>query len=162
MTNFKKIVRVWKNQMTIILFKIWPTNRFSKAKSYNFYFHKNDVTWPLNANGLLRETPKLTTSSFDRSGRELKPVSNMQPTYLQGSRRYRLGYFPDEWERAPPATRAIAELYRWHACAVELEFSQLIKNNLLNRWGSPKWFTQICLVADGPYFFHPRKGSTPI
>ena len=30
--------------MTIILFKIWPTNRFWKAKSYNFHFHKNDVT----------------------------------------------------------------------------------------------------------------------
>ena len=26
--------------MTIILFKIWPTNRFSKAKSYNFHFIK--------------------------------------------------------------------------------------------------------------------------
>ena len=162
MTNFKKMVRLWKNQMTNILFKIWPTNRFSKAKSYNFYFHNNDVTWPLNANGLLRETPKLTTSSLDRSGRELKPGSYMQPTYLQGSRRYRLGYFPDEWEHAPPATRAIAELYRGHACEVELEFSQLIKNNLSTRWGSPKRFTQICLVADGPYFFHPRKGSTPI
>ena len=33
-----------KSQMTIILFKIWPTNRFSKAKSCNFHFHKNDVT----------------------------------------------------------------------------------------------------------------------
>ena len=33
-----------KNQITIILFKIWPTNRFSKAKSYNFHFHKNGVT----------------------------------------------------------------------------------------------------------------------
>ena len=30
--------------MTIILFKIWPTNRFSKAKSCNFHFRKNDVT----------------------------------------------------------------------------------------------------------------------
>ena len=30
-------------------FKIWPTNRFLKAKSYNFHFHKNDVTWPLSA-----------------------------------------------------------------------------------------------------------------
>ena len=38
--------------MTIILFKIWATNRFSKAKSCNFHFHKNDVTWPLSANGL--------------------------------------------------------------------------------------------------------------
>ena len=40
-------------EITIILFKIWPTNRFSKAKSYNFHFHKNGVTWPLSANGLL-------------------------------------------------------------------------------------------------------------
>ena len=41
------ILRKWcglKNQITIILFKIWPTNRFSKAKSYNFHFHKNGVT----------------------------------------------------------------------------------------------------------------------
>ena len=41
------------NQITTILFKIWPTNCFSKAKSYNFYFHKNNVTWPLSANGLI-------------------------------------------------------------------------------------------------------------
>ena len=50
------ILRKWcgfENQITIMLFKIWPTNRFSKAKSYNFYFHKNDVTWPLSANGLV-------------------------------------------------------------------------------------------------------------
>ena len=31
----------------IILFiKRWPTNIVSKAKSYDFPFHKNDVTWP--------------------------------------------------------------------------------------------------------------------
>ena len=42
-----------KTQITIILFKIWPTNRFSKAKSYNFHFHVNKVTWPLSVNGLL-------------------------------------------------------------------------------------------------------------
>ena len=34
------------------LFKIWPTNRFLKAKSFNLHFYKNDVTWPLSANGL--------------------------------------------------------------------------------------------------------------
>ena len=37
------ILRKWRgfeNQITNILFKIWPTDRFSKAKSYNFYFHK--------------------------------------------------------------------------------------------------------------------------
>ena len=37
------------------------------------------------------------------------------------SRRYCLGYFSDEWEHAPPTTRAIAELYRRHAYEVELE-----------------------------------------
>ena len=40
-------LRKWcgfENQMTIILLKIWPTNRFWKAKSCNFHFHKNDVT----------------------------------------------------------------------------------------------------------------------
>ena len=42
-----------KNQITIIFSKIWPTNRILKEKSYNFHFHKNDVTWPLSANGLL-------------------------------------------------------------------------------------------------------------
>ena len=41
-----------KNKITIILFKIWPTNVFLKAKSYNFHFHKNDVTWTLSENGL--------------------------------------------------------------------------------------------------------------
>ena len=42
--HFKKMVAGLKNQITIILFKIWPTNRFSKAKSYNFHFQKNDDT----------------------------------------------------------------------------------------------------------------------
>ena len=46
-----------KNQITIILLKIWPTNRFMKKKSYNFHFHKNDVTWPLWANGLFKRRP---------------------------------------------------------------------------------------------------------
>ena len=38
------------------MFKIWPTNGFSKAKSWNFHFHKNDdiKTWPLSASGLFR------------------------------------------------------------------------------------------------------------
>ena len=40
LTHFKKMVRVWKNQIATILFKIWPTKRFSKAKSCNFIFIK--------------------------------------------------------------------------------------------------------------------------
>ena len=43
----------------------------------------------------------------------------MPPMYPRRSRRYRLGYFSDEWEHAPPATRAIPELYRW----LELNFT---------------------------------------
>ena len=49
------ILRKWcgfEKLITIMLFKIWPTNRFSKAKSYNFHFHKNNVTWPLSASSL--------------------------------------------------------------------------------------------------------------
>ena len=49
--HFKKIVRVWKLNHYYVV-KMWPTNRFSKANSYNFHFHKNDITWPLSANGL--------------------------------------------------------------------------------------------------------------
>ena len=33
---------------------IWPTNRFSKAQPYNFYFHKNDVTSLPSSNCLLQ------------------------------------------------------------------------------------------------------------
>ena len=29
-----------KNQISIILFRIWPTNHFLKAKLYNFHLHK--------------------------------------------------------------------------------------------------------------------------
>ena len=53
------ILRKWfgfENQITNLLFKIWPTNRFSKAKSYNFHFHENNVTWPLSANCRFRPT----------------------------------------------------------------------------------------------------------
>ena len=42
----------------------------------------------------------------------------MPPMYLWSSHRYHLGYFSDEWEHAPPATRVIAELYRQHACSL--------------------------------------------
>ena len=52
---------------------------------------------------------------------QVKPGSHMPPMYLRSSRWYHLDYFSDEWEHAPPATWAIAELYRRHACKVELE-----------------------------------------
>ena len=39
LTHFKKIVGVWKPNHYYFA-KIWPTNGFSKANSYNFHFHK--------------------------------------------------------------------------------------------------------------------------
>ena len=55
------ILRKWHGfEITIILFKIWPTSHFFKAKSYDFHFHKSDATWPFSGNGLFRLTdPKL-------------------------------------------------------------------------------------------------------
>ena len=44
-------------------------NRFLKAKSYNFHFHKNDVTWPLSAKGpmygLIHVLPPSNFAVFD-------------------------------------------------------------------------------------------------
>ena len=45
----------------------------------------------------------------------------MPPMYLWSSHQYHLGYLSDEWEHAPPVTRAITELYRQHACEVQLQ-----------------------------------------
>ena len=45
----KEVIHNFKNHIWVTC----PTYRFSKEKSYNFHFHKNDVTWPLSANGLL-------------------------------------------------------------------------------------------------------------
>ena len=55
LTHFKKMVQVWKTKSLLFLCKIWHTNRFSTTKSYNYYFHKNDVRWPLSANGLFKQ-----------------------------------------------------------------------------------------------------------
>ena len=51
----------------------------------------------------------------------VKPGSHMPLMYLRHSCRYHLGHFSDEQEHVPPATRATAELYRQHACEVELK-----------------------------------------
>ena len=47
------MVRVWKTKSLLFCLRYDPLIVFRKAKSYNFHFHKNDVTWPLSANGLL-------------------------------------------------------------------------------------------------------------
>ena len=54
--SFKENGAGLKNQIIIILYKIWLSDHFSKVKSYNFHFHTNDVTWPLGANGLFKFT----------------------------------------------------------------------------------------------------------
>ena len=55
--HFKKMVRVWKTKSPLFCLRYDPLIVFLKVKSYNFHFHKNDVTWPLSANGLLSVNP---------------------------------------------------------------------------------------------------------
>ena len=97
------ILRKWcrfENKITIFLFKTWPTNRFWRKKSYNFHFHKNDVTWPLSASGLLldevsgnrnRDMRAFYTHGF----RFLNPVSGFLTliAWSLGSTRYTGSYF---------------------------------------------------------------------
>ena len=94
LTNFKKMVRVWKTKSLLFCLRYDPLIVFRRQSHITFTFIK--AMSPLCANGLLRETPKQTTSSLDRWRRELKPGSYMQLMYLQRSPRYHLGYFPDE------------------------------------------------------------------
>ena len=42
---FKKMVRIWKAKSLLFCLRYDPLIVHSKAKSYNFQFHKNDVTW---------------------------------------------------------------------------------------------------------------------
>ena len=46
------MVRVWKNKSLLFCLRYDPLIVVSKAKSHNFHFHKNDIRWPLSANGL--------------------------------------------------------------------------------------------------------------
>ena len=52
LTHFKKMVQVWKTKSLLFCSRHDPLIVFWRKKSYNFHFHKNDVTWPLSANGL--------------------------------------------------------------------------------------------------------------
>ena len=54
LTHLKKMVRIWKTKSLLFCLRYDPLIVFLKAKSYNFHFHENDVTWPLSANGLLK------------------------------------------------------------------------------------------------------------
>ena len=67
----------------------------------------------------------------------IKPGSHMPLMYLWRDRRYCLWHFSDEWEHVPLVTRAISELYRQHACEVEL--SQLCRYA-----GGKDWEEQCC------------------
>ena len=51
LTQFKKMVQVWKTK-SLLFDKDMTHSSFFEEKLYNFHFHKNDVTWPLSANGL--------------------------------------------------------------------------------------------------------------
>ena len=63
LTHFKKMVRVWKTKSLLFCLRYDPLIVFLKAKSYNFHFHENDVTWPLSANGLLSLTKGMISGS---------------------------------------------------------------------------------------------------
>ena len=76
LAHFKKNGVGLKNQITITLFKVWPTNCFSKTKSYNFHFHENNVTCCLHANGLCKTQTvdcRLQTESKTQAGVKCRP-----------------------------------------------------------------------------------------
>ena len=75
------------------MFKIWPTNGFLKAKSYNLHFHKNDVTWPLSANGLL---PHYVTFYFMLEFGVLLLSTLISQTGRLLKRAFRFGYIQHE------------------------------------------------------------------
>ena len=57
--HFKKMERVWKTRSLLFCLRYDPLIVF-RRKNHNFDFHKNDVTWPLSANGLFPVvTPRL-------------------------------------------------------------------------------------------------------
>ena len=53
LTHFKKMVQAWKTKSLLFCLRYDPLIVFPNAKSCNFHFHKNDVTWPLSAYGLV-------------------------------------------------------------------------------------------------------------
>ena len=59
LTHFKKTVQVWKTKSLLFCSRHDPLIVFWRKKSYNFHFHKNDVTWPLSASGLLLVSNKI-------------------------------------------------------------------------------------------------------
>ena len=59
LTHFKKTVQVWKTKSLLFCSRHDPLLVFWRKKSNNFHFHKNDVTWPLSASGLLLVSNKI-------------------------------------------------------------------------------------------------------
>ena len=100
LTHFKKMVQVWKTKSLLFCSRHDPLIVFWRKKSYNFHFHKNDVTWPLSASGLLldevsgnrnRDMRAFYTHGF----RFLNPVSGFLTliAWSLGSTRYTGSYF---------------------------------------------------------------------
>ena len=54
LTHFKKMVRVWKTKSLLFCLRYDPLIVFRRQNHIIFIFIKNDVTWPLRANGLFR------------------------------------------------------------------------------------------------------------
>ena len=97
---------------------VWGQSGVLKSQPplLNIYFQCDEEYDPILDDPLSTSVAPGAASLFNRNLREitiLKPGSHMPPMYLWSSRWYHLGYFSDEWERAPPATRA--ELYRRRA-----------------------------------------------
>ena len=97
-----------------------PSRRFTASHHHKKPFFRYFRLFATNSRSINRTSNNLIFFGFPMNVR-VKPGSHMPPMYLRSSRRYHLDYFSDECEHMPPATRAIAELYRRHACEVELE-----------------------------------------
>ena len=86
---------------------------------------------------------RISSNKRSRSNKRLPQIyawSLMRRPYIcRRSRRYRLGYLSDEWEHAPPATRAIAELYADMRMPAKLNSSHLHRHA-----GGKDWDDQCC------------------
>ena len=105
-----------KNQITITMFKILPTNRFSKAKSYNFHFHKSEhrdlllqMAYVFRANPC--ENSRMERATFSKfyllpgrlqwnAWQTCVPLLTSEPEYL------------GKW-KAPPFSRPVSHFFQW-------------------------------------------------
>ena len=55
LTHFKKMVQVWKTKSLLFCVRYDPLIVFQQRNHISIFFHKNDVRWPLSANGLFKQ-----------------------------------------------------------------------------------------------------------